>query len=123
MIGVRTLMGLRIRLLGSWWDSPRGDFPVRAIAARLRELRDAEVIHEGDEYVVSVSLYEDEISYGRAVLAVLKNESFMVLLQGCEDWEAIKEFVREKSGDLKFGNLIEVLRRVASSTSSSVELS
>jgi len=96
---------------------------VRAIAARLRELRDAEVIHEGDEYVVSVSLYEDEISYGRAVLAVLKNESFMVLLQGCEDWEAIKEFVREKSGDLKFGNLIEVLRRVASSTSSSVELS
>ncbi len=115
-------MGLRIRVLGSWWDSPRGDFPVRAIAARLRELRDAEVLHEGDEYVVSVSLYEDEVNYGRAVMVALKSESFMVLLQGCEDWEAIKEYVREKYGELRFGSLVEVLRKVASSPSGSLEL-
>ncbi len=115
-------MGLRIRVLGSWWDSPRGDFPVRAIAARIRELRDAEVIHEGDEYIVSVSLNEDEVSYGMGIFAVLKDESFMVMLQGCEDWEALKEYVKEKFGKLGVEPLAHVLKSVANAGSGSVEL-
>jgi len=115
-------MGIKIRVLGSWWDSPQGDFPIRALASRLRELRDAEVVNEGDEYLVSLSLYEDTVDYGRAVLVVAKERAFMVLLKSVEDWEALKEYVKEKRGKLEFLELVRVLTLVAERGSGFVEL-
>jgi len=106
----------KIRVLGTWWDSPKGDFPVRAIAARMRELRDSEVIHEGDEYIVSVSLYEDEVSYGRAVFVVTRDTAFMILLQSDEDWEEIKERAREMKGSATVSSLLPILMSIVGRT-------
>ncbi len=115
-------MGVKIRVLGSWWDSPQGDFPIRALASRLRELRDAEVLVEGDEYVVSLSLYEDTVNYGYAVLFAGKDRAFMVMLQSVEDWEALKERVKERCGDVRFSELVKILTSIAEKGSGIIEV-
>ncbi len=117
-------MSIKIRVLGSWWDAPEGDFPVRAIAARMRELRDSEVVKLGEKgFVVAVRLYEDSIGYGVGVFVVTKDSTFLLLLKEAEDWEAVKEYVKEKYGDLETPQLYDVLLSIARKEAGIVELS
>mgnify|MGYP000147268170 CR=1 FL=1 len=117
-------MSIKIRVLGSWWDTPEGDFPVRAIAVRIRELRDSEVIKLGEEkFVVAIKLYEDSISYGVGVFVVTKDSAFLVLLKEAEDWEAVKKYVKEKYGILETPQLYELLLSIAKKEAGIVELS
>ncbi len=117
-------MSIKIRVLGSWWDAPEGDFPVRAIAARMRELRDSEVIKFDEKgFIVAVKLYEDNISYGVGVFVVAKDSAFLVLLKEPEDWEAVKEYIKERYGDLETPQSYEVLLSIAKKEAGIVELS
>ncbi|HDI02230.1 MAG TPA: hypothetical protein ENF93_01140 [Ignisphaera sp.] len=114
---------IRIRLLGSWWDAPEGDFPIRALAARIRELRDSEIVKLDDGAIVAVRLYEDSISYGLGVFVVTKQKAFLVMLRDAEDCEALKEYLREKYGEITSSKLVEVLSDIARRESGIVELS
>ncbi len=110
-------------MLGSWWDAPRGDFPIRGIAARMKDLRDSEIVQGENGFLVAVGLYEDDVGYGYAVMVSTTDTAFMVLFRGPEDWEAFRRFVAEKRGSTAFEVLVEELQRLAERGSGDIELS
>ena len=109
----------RVRVLGCWWGTPRGDFPVRPLAARLKELRDAEVLNLDGGFLVALPLCEDDVCYGHAVLLCLKDVSAFVMFKDVEDWEAIKRLAEEKGGTK---SLVDLLLDVCNKDSGIVEL-
>ncbi len=110
----------RIVVLGSWWDIPKGDFPIRALSTRLSELRDCEIIDVDEYRVLAIKLESEGINYGLAVLVCSNNEAFMVLLKSEEDWQAVKNHVAEKSGSEKSKELIDILRDIAARSSEGI---
>ncbi len=88
-------MTRKIRVLGLWEGPPRGDFPVEALMSRLKELPDVEYFRVQGVRILAVLLADDENRYGLGVFYASDNNSWMMLLQGREDWEALKHVAEE----------------------------
>ncbi len=84
----------KVRILGVWHGPPKTDFPLDIIASRLKDLRDADLHITDNIKILGIHFAEDNINYGYGIFYLeyeneLLSNSFLILLEDRDNWEAI----------------------------------